>query len=144
MELVDPKLKSEVKEEEAERMIKVSLLCTNGSPSLRPTMSEVVGMLGGTTNIPEAISEAGSYSQALRFKAIRDQRRLMQNQSLVGNQAVDPTLAGSSTSGQGLYEVSIKPRLMREDGYEQIESKSSVSDLQLSTSIPSRTGSSRS
>ncbi|KAI9198232.1 hypothetical protein LWI28_012102 [Acer negundo] len=111
MELVDPKLKSEFKEEEAERMIKVSLLCTSGSPSLRPTMSEVVGMLEGTTNIPEVIPESGSYSQQLRFKAIRDQRRLMQNQSLVGNQAVDPTLAGSSTSGQDLFEVNAESYL---------------------------------
>ncbi|KAK4858616.1 hypothetical protein QYF36_019449 [Acer negundo] len=136
MELVDPKLKSEFNEEEAERMIKVSLLCTNGSPSLRPTMSEVVGMLGGTINIPDAIPEVG-FSQVLRFKAIKDQRRLMQNQSLVGNQAIDPTLTGSSTSGQDLYEVNAEPYLRykatREDGYGQTESKSSVSDLQLST-----------
>ena len=110
-ELVDPKLGSEYKEEEAERMIKVSLLCTNGSPSIRPTMSEVVGMLEGTTDIPDVIPEAGSYSQDLRFKAIRDQRRLMQNQSLVGNQAVDPTLAGSSTSGQDLDEVNAESYL---------------------------------
>ncbi|TXG47704.1 hypothetical protein EZV62_026998 [Acer yangbiense] len=148
MELVDPKLKSEFKEEEAERMIKVSLLCTNGSPSLRPTMSEVVGMLAGTTNLPDAIPDAGSYSQDLRFKAIRDQRQLMQNQSLVGDQAIHPTLAGSSTSGQDLYDVNaesyLRYKATREDGYGQIKSKSSVSDLQLSTSIPLRTGSSTS
>ncbi|KAK4857980.1 hypothetical protein QYF36_009057 [Acer negundo] len=148
MELVDPKLKSEFKEEEAERMIKVSLLCTNGSPSLRPTMSEVVGMLEGTTNIPDAIPEAGSYSQDLRFKAIRDQRQLMHNQSLVGNHASHPTLTGPSTSGQDLYTVNeesyLRYKATRDDSYEQIESKSSVSDLQLSTSIPSWTGSSTS
>ncbi|TXG47705.1 hypothetical protein EZV62_026999 [Acer yangbiense] len=147
-ELVDPKLKSEFKEEEAERMIKVSILCTNGSPSLRPTMSEVVGMLEGTTKIPDAIPEAGSYSQDLRFKAIRDQRLLMQNQSLVGNHAGHPTLAGSSTSGQDLYTVNeesyLRYKATKDDSYEQIESKSSVSDLQLSTSMPSWTGSSTS
>ncbi|KAK3206729.1 hypothetical protein Dsin_020775 [Dipteronia sinensis] len=148
MELVDPKLKSEFKEEEAERMIKVSLLCTNASPSLRPTMSEVVGMLVGTTNIPDAIPEAGSYSQDLRFKAIRDQRRLMHDQSLVGNHAGHPTSTGSSTSGQDLYEVNevsyLRYKVMRDDSYGQIESKSSVSELQLSTSMPSWTGSSTS
>ncbi|KDO77959.1 hypothetical protein CISIN_1g045835mg, partial [Citrus sinensis] len=41
VELVDERLGSKYKKEEAERMIKVSLLCTNASPSLRPTMSEV-------------------------------------------------------------------------------------------------------
>ncbi|KAL5774164.1 hypothetical protein ACOSP7_011721 [Xanthoceras sorbifolium] len=145
MELVDPKLGSEYKEEEAERMIKVSLLCTNASPSLRPTMSEVVGMLEGTTKIPDTIPEAGSYSQDLRFKAIRDQRRLMHNQSLVGIQAGHPSLTGSSTSGQDLYEVNeesyFRCRATR-DSYGQIENKSSISELQHSTSLPSWTGSS--
>jgi len=44
MEIVDPKLQSEFNKEEAERMIKAALLCTNASPSLRPAMSEVVSM----------------------------------------------------------------------------------------------------
>ncbi|KAK4858912.1 hypothetical protein QYF36_023751 [Acer negundo] len=88
MELVDPKLKSEFKEEEAERMIKVSLLCTSGSPSLRPTMSEVVGML----------KEQLTYQRSYR------------------NQAVDPTLAGSSTSGQDLFEVNAESYLRLFDG----------------------------
>jgi hypothetical protein len=47
MELVDPKLGSEFNKEEAIRMIKVALLCTNPSPALRPTMSAVVSMLEG-------------------------------------------------------------------------------------------------
>ncbi|TXG47710.1 hypothetical protein EZV62_027004 [Acer yangbiense] len=136
-ELVDPKLGSEYKEEEAERMIKVSLLCTNASPSIRPTMSEVVGMLEGTTDIPDVIPEAGSYSQDLRFKAIRDQRRLMHNQSLEGSQTGHPTLAGFSTSDQDLYEISEESYLRC-----QIENKNSVSEVQLSTSMPSWAGSS--
>jgi hypothetical protein len=44
MELVDPKLGSEFNKEEAIRMIKVALLCTNPSPALRPTMSAVVSV----------------------------------------------------------------------------------------------------
>jgi hypothetical protein len=51
MEIVDPKLQSEFNKEEAERIIKLALLCTNASPSLRPAMSEVVSMLEGQTNI---------------------------------------------------------------------------------------------
>ncbi|KAJ0082183.1 hypothetical protein Patl1_10382 [Pistacia atlantica] len=42
LELVDPKLEHEFNKEEAERMIKVALLCSNASPELRPTMSEVM------------------------------------------------------------------------------------------------------
>ncbi|XP_062094663.1 probable LRR receptor-like serine/threonine-protein kinase At1g53430 [Humulus lupulus] len=45
MELVDPKLGSKFKKEEAKRMIKVALLCTNPSPSVCPTMSVAVSML---------------------------------------------------------------------------------------------------
>ncbi|KAL8130370.1 hypothetical protein V2J09_019525 [Rumex salicifolius] len=69
---VDEKLGSNVKIEEAERMVKVALLCTNGSPSLRPAMSEVVRILEGETDVPEAIPEAGTFSDDLRFKAMRD------------------------------------------------------------------------
>ena len=36
MELVDPELESGFHKEEALRMIKVALLCTNPSPVLRP------------------------------------------------------------------------------------------------------------
>jgi hypothetical protein len=61
MEIVDPKLQSEFNKEEAERMIKLALLCTNASPSLRPAMSEVVSMLEGQTNIQEMILDPSIY-----------------------------------------------------------------------------------
>ncbi|KAJ0083026.1 hypothetical protein Patl1_10419 [Pistacia atlantica] len=89
MELVDPKLGSEYNKEEAERMIRISLLCTNASPSLRPTMSEAVSMLEGKTAIPDSIPEAGSYSQDLRFKAIRDFRGLNRSQTQHSTSAED-------------------------------------------------------
>ena len=44
IELVDETLGSEVNIEEAETMVKVALLCTNASPTIRPTMSEVVSV----------------------------------------------------------------------------------------------------
>jgi len=47
MELVDPRLGKDVKKEEVSLMINVALLCTNSSPSLRPSMSSVVSMLEG-------------------------------------------------------------------------------------------------
>ncbi|KAL3741619.1 hypothetical protein ACJRO7_017131 [Eucalyptus globulus] len=72
MELVDEKLKPEIDREEAEMVIKVVLLCTNASPSLRPTMSEVVNMLEGRATIPDSIPTPGNYTEDLRFKALRD------------------------------------------------------------------------
>ncbi|XP_031474105.1 probable LRR receptor-like serine/threonine-protein kinase At1g53440 isoform X2 [Nymphaea colorata] len=50
-ELVDPSLESNFSEEEALRMLKVALLCTSPSPSLRPKMSTIVDMLEGRTEV---------------------------------------------------------------------------------------------
>ncbi|KAG5235127.1 LRR receptor serine/threonine-protein kinase [Salix suchowensis] len=65
MEVVDPKLQSEFNKEEAERMIKLALLCTNASPSLRPAMSEVASMIEGQASIPEIISDPSIYGNDL-------------------------------------------------------------------------------
>ncbi|KAM0065156.1 putative protein kinase RLK-Pelle-DLSV family [Helianthus debilis subsp. tardiflorus] len=73
-ELFDEKLGSDINIEEAEIMVKIALLCTNGSPSIRPIMSEVVSMLEGRTCVPEIDPEAGGYTDDLRFKAMRDFR----------------------------------------------------------------------
>ncbi|XP_013594614.1 PREDICTED: probable LRR receptor-like serine/threonine-protein kinase At1g29720 [Brassica oleracea var. oleracea] len=67
-EILDPKLEGVFDVMEAERMIKVSLLCSNKSPTLRPTMSEVVKMLEGETEIEQIISDPGVYGDELRFK----------------------------------------------------------------------------
>lgn len=74
-ELIDPRLGSEVNMDDAERMVKVALMCTNASPSLRPIMSEVVAMLEERQDIPDTIPEANTYSNDLRFKAMRDFHR---------------------------------------------------------------------
>ncbi|KAL9355287.1 hypothetical protein Peur_053257 [Populus x canadensis] len=68
MALVDPKLRSEFNKEEAEKMIKVALLCANASPSLRPSMPAVVSMLEGQTSIQEVISDPSIYGGASQFK----------------------------------------------------------------------------
>ncbi|KAF3596399.1 hypothetical protein DY000_02023127 [Brassica cretica] len=61
MEIVDPVLQGDFNSKEAVRMIKVAFLCTNSSPSLRPTMSEAVKMLEGEINIREVMSDPGLY-----------------------------------------------------------------------------------
>ncbi|XP_019198532.1 PREDICTED: probable leucine-rich repeat receptor-like serine/threonine-protein kinase At3g14840 [Ipomoea nil] len=53
MEFIDPRLGSNFDKDEALRMIKVALLCTNTSPVLRPSMSAVVSMLEGHDDILE-------------------------------------------------------------------------------------------
>ncbi|THG08951.1 hypothetical protein TEA_014526 [Camellia sinensis var. sinensis] len=102
-DLVDSKLGTEFNNVEVERMVKVALLCTNASPSLRPTMSEVVSMLEGQMSIPEVIPEPNSYTEDLRFKAMRDFHREKQNHSFSGSQSQNSTtirtgFGSSSTS----------------------------------------------
>lgn len=85
--LVDERLGSNFDKVEVERVVKVAILCTNGSPSMRPMMSEVVGMLQGYTRIPDGIPGPSSFSEDLRFKAMRDLQQERQSQkSFSGSQ----------------------------------------------------------
>ena len=86
MEIVDPKLQSEFNKEEAERMIKSALLCTNASPSLRPAMSEVVSMLEGQTSIPEVTLDPSIYGDDLHSKRVKGHYQQVTDQSLNSTQ----------------------------------------------------------
>ena len=107
MKLIDESLGSEVKE--AEILVKVALLCTNASPSLRPTMSEVVSMLEGRTTVPDMIPEPSTYSDDLRFKAMRDLRPQRDSHSLSRSQTQNSTtvhtFCSSTTSGHDIFEI---------------------------------------
>ncbi|XP_021890839.1 probable LRR receptor-like serine/threonine-protein kinase RFK1 isoform X2 [Carica papaya] len=103
MQLVDERLTSEVKKEEVKTVVKVALMCTNASPSLRPTMSEVVSMLEGRTTVPDMVAEPSTNTEDLRFRALKDLRRHKENYSSSGSQTQNsstlPTVCSSSTSG---------------------------------------------
>ncbi|XP_027910140.1 probable LRR receptor-like serine/threonine-protein kinase At1g56140 [Vigna unguiculata] len=58
MDLVDPRL-SEFNEEEVKRVLGIALLCTQTSPSLRPSMSRVVAMLSGDIEVSAVTSKPG-------------------------------------------------------------------------------------
>ncbi|KAL7248861.1 hypothetical protein ACSBR1_011110 [Camellia fascicularis] len=58
VELVDANL-SEFNEEEVKRVIGISLLCTQTSPTLRPSMSRVVAMLSGDIEVSDVTSRPG-------------------------------------------------------------------------------------
>ncbi|KAJ0083113.1 hypothetical protein Patl1_10395 [Pistacia atlantica] len=66
LEIVDPKLEYEFNKEEAERIIKVAVLCSNASAALRPTMSEELSMLEAQTIVQEVISDPSIYCPDLR------------------------------------------------------------------------------
>ncbi|KAK1422755.1 hypothetical protein QVD17_18041 [Tagetes erecta] len=103
-ELFDEKLESTMNKEEATTVVKVALLCTNGSPSMRPTMSEVVNMLEGKTCVPEVAPEASGNSEDLRFKAMRDFRRETKGD---GSQIRNSTTIGTNTltSDDDAFEI---------------------------------------
>ncbi|XP_050368374.1 probable LRR receptor-like serine/threonine-protein kinase At1g56130 [Argentina anserina] len=54
--LMDPRL-TEFDEDEANRLIRVALLCTQASPLVRPSMSRVVGMLAGDIEVGTVTSK---------------------------------------------------------------------------------------
>ncbi|XP_019190167.1 PREDICTED: probable leucine-rich repeat receptor-like serine/threonine-protein kinase At3g14840 [Ipomoea nil] len=68
LELIDPRLGSNFDGEQALRMIKVALLCTNSSPALRPSMSAVINMLEGHDDILEYTSDLHEFN----FQAMKD------------------------------------------------------------------------
>ncbi|KAK7318862.1 hypothetical protein RJT34_03569 [Clitoria ternatea] len=113
IELVDERLGSEVNPTEAINLMKVALLCTNASPSHRPTMSEVVNMLEGRMSIPDVIPETSNFAEDLRFKAMRDIHQQKENHSLsatgTDNSTGILTVSSPSMFGNDMHEISSEP-----------------------------------
>ncbi|KAK6133552.1 hypothetical protein DH2020_032681 [Rehmannia glutinosa] len=101
--LLDWRLGSRVDKEEVERTVRVALRCTNATPSLRPSMSEVVQMIEGKMDIPDGVPEGGStYTSDLRFKAMKDFHHEKQKESSSGSPTVEP---GFSSYTSDFYEI---------------------------------------
>ncbi|KAH7545048.1 hypothetical protein FEM48_Zijuj01G0052000 [Ziziphus jujuba var. spinosa] len=143
LEIVDPNLGNEFKKEEAEKIIKVALLCTNASPALRPTMSEVVGMLEGLTIVQEVISEAEPYGEELRndvrFKPLEDHYQQLQKQKNIASDRQGTTLTGSSTtSACDLYPINPESvTVSSQDLYQISPDSSSYTEISSLVSHPS-------
>ncbi|CAL2252070.1 unnamed protein product [Prunus armeniaca] len=112
LELVDPRLGSDVSEEEVIRMIKVALLCINAAPALRPTMSAVVSMLEGRTAVHELVTDPRTYGDDLRQTALTNQfdHNSPQNpseiQSLIPSSSDAPWIGSSATTtSSDLYKI---------------------------------------
>ncbi|KAI9187423.1 hypothetical protein LWI28_028018 [Acer negundo] len=69
LKLVDPILGSNISKEEALGMLNIALICTNPSPTLRPSMSVAVSMLEGKVPVQAPIIMHSSDNQDARFKA---------------------------------------------------------------------------
>ncbi|KAI4323056.1 hypothetical protein L6164_022693 [Bauhinia variegata] len=99
LELVDPVLGSSFSPDEAMRMLNLALLCTNPSPTLRPSMSSVVSMLEGKTPIQAPIIKRKDSSQDPRFKAFEmlTQDSQVQISSTISQESIERR--GQSTDG---------------------------------------------
>ncbi|MBA0866272.1 hypothetical protein Goshw_019541 [Gossypium schwendimanii] len=69
LELVDPSLGSKYSNEEALRLLNIALLCTNPSPTLRPSMSSVVSMMEGKIPVQAPLIKRKDADRDARFKA---------------------------------------------------------------------------
>ncbi|KAK0577880.1 hypothetical protein LWI29_001696 [Acer saccharum] len=108
MEIVDPMLEDKFDKEEAEKMIRVALLCSNADHALRPTMSEVVSMLESQTIVQEVASDPGIYGADLQIKQLKGFYQQMHDQSSSGSSAPNfssERLRTSTTSAHDLYTV---------------------------------------
>ncbi|XP_042474940.1 L-type lectin-domain containing receptor kinase S.4 [Macadamia integrifolia] len=61
LEVVDPKLKGDYDEVEAVMVSKLGLMCSNSSPTARPSMRQVVRYLEWETRLPEILSAPAEY-----------------------------------------------------------------------------------
>lgn len=99
--MVDPDLGSEYSSEEAMVMLNVALLCTNASPTLRPTMSQVVSMLEGRTAVQDLLSDPGFSTMNSKYKAIRN---FWENPTESQSMSINGTYTDSSGAVTEKYE----------------------------------------
>nr|VDD06231.1 unnamed protein product [Brassica rapa] len=103
MDIVDPVLEGDFNSKEAVRMIKVALVCTHSSPSLRPTMSEAVQMLEGEIEVTQVMSDHGLYGHNWSISKMRDvDTHGSSSTSGVTDHQTESTMK-SSVSGSDLY-----------------------------------------
>ncbi|KAI9198529.1 hypothetical protein LWI28_017482 [Acer negundo] len=110
MEIVDPMLEDKFNKEEADRMIKVGLLCSNADPALRPTMSKAVSMLEAQIAIQEVASDPSIYGHDLQITELKGYYQQKHDQSSSGSSAPNYSsertgFGSSTTSAHDLYPV---------------------------------------
>ncbi|KAJ9562796.1 hypothetical protein OSB04_007956 [Centaurea solstitialis] len=104
LELVDPGIGPKYPKEEALMMLNLALLCTNPSPTLRPTMSSVVKMLEGKIPVQPLMVKRGAGNPDIRFKAF--DMVSQDNQTQVSTISTDSLgLRSMSTDGGPCIEI---------------------------------------
>ncbi|KAE8124665.1 hypothetical protein FH972_019530 [Carpinus fangiana] len=101
LELVDPRLGPNYKTEEVMVMINVALLCTNVSPTIRPTMSAVVSMLEGRALVPELVPDPIISNDEMKVNALV----LKEKGSLL--ELVDPRLGSNYKTEEVMVTINV-------------------------------------
>ena len=99
--MVDPKL-AEFNSDEVLRAIHVALLCTQGSPHQRPSMSRAVSMLAGDVEVGEVVNKP-SYITEWQIKGGDTSSFMSSNVS--GQSSLARRTASSDTSSAFLTSV---------------------------------------
>ncbi|KAJ7981873.1 putative Kinase [Quillaja saponaria] len=113
LELVDPRLGSDLIKEEAMVMINVALLCANASQALRPTMSSVVSMLEGNTAVREVVLDTSELVDEKKLESMRKyylqkvENDNDENENETRSLTIDGPWTGSSTSAPDLYPINL-------------------------------------
>lgn len=90
MELVDRRLGLDFYKNEVTAKINVSLLCTNVTASLRPTMSLVVSMLEGRSVVQEVFSESSEALDEKKLEAMRQRyQEIIEENKLTENKLTE-------------------------------------------------------
>ncbi|KAG2681606.1 hypothetical protein I3760_11G153000 [Carya illinoinensis] len=87
LDLVDSSLGSSYSTEEAMRMLNLALLCTNPSPTLRPSMSSVISMLDGKIAVQAPIIKRSETNPDARFRAF--EKRSQDSQTHMSSSSQD-------------------------------------------------------
>ncbi|ONM13886.1 Leucine-rich repeat transmembrane protein kinase [Zea mays] len=101
LDMVDPKLE-EFNSGEVIRAIHVALLCTQGSPHQRPSMSRAVSMLAGDVEVGEVVNKP-SYITEWQIKGGNTSSFMSNNVS--GQSSMAPRSSASHTSSPFLNSV---------------------------------------
>lgn len=105
LDLIDPRLGSDINKDEVLRTIHVALLCANVSPSIRPSMSVVVKMLEGKVDFPTSVAESKDDEEDERkMKAMW--KHFKGDGEEVKSMHQDWPWSSSSISGSDLYPLS--------------------------------------
>ncbi|KAG6394759.1 hypothetical protein SASPL_145349 [Salvia splendens] len=103
LELVDPRLAGQVRSHEVEKMVRIALCCVHEDPNLRPTMTNVVGMLEGVVPLVEPRLKSLNF---LRFYGRRFAESSTMSEGTQPNQLMlyrQPTSSTSSTASYNSF-----------------------------------------